>query len=97
MFCIFLYTHSLLKKQDEISKQETYASIGSFMICAYAVSIYVGTIGAGNELAVTIVSLFVFLPTNFDLLPIYNLHITIVALAMFFVSSYITKTPDKFM
>lgn len=74
MFCIFLYTHSLLKKQDEISKQETYASIGSFMICAYAVSIYVGTIGAGNELAVTIV-----------------------ALAMFFVSSYITKTPDKFM
>ena len=62
MFCIFLYTHSLLKKQDEISKQETYASIGSFMICAYAVSIYVGTIGAGNELAVTIVSLFVFLP-----------------------------------
>lgn len=34
MFCIFLYTHSLLKKQDEISKQETYASIGSFMICA---------------------------------------------------------------
>lgn len=97
MFCIFLYTHSLLKKQDEISKQETYASIGSFMICAYAVSIYVATIGAGNELAVTIVSLFVFLPTNFDLLPIYNLHITIVALAMFFVSSYITKTPDKFM
>ena len=97
MFCIFLYTHSLLKKQDEISKQETYASIGSFMICAYAVTIYVGTIGAGNELAVTIVSLFVFLPTNFDLLPIYNLHITIVALAMFFVSSYITKTPDKFM
>lgn len=81
MFCIFLYTHSLVKKQDEISKQEARISIGSFMICAYAVSIYVGTFGSGNELAVTIVSLFVFLPTNFDLLPIYNLYVTIIALA----------------
>ena len=96
MFCIFLYTHNLVKKQDEISKKEARISISSFMICAYVVSIYVGTFGSGNELAVTIVSLFVFLPTNFDLLPIYNLYVTIIALAVFFVSSYISKTPDKF-
>lgn len=96
MFCIFLYTQNLVKKQDEISKKEARISISSFMICAYVVSIYVGTFGSGNELAVTIVSLFVFLPTNFDLLPIYNLYVTIIALAVFFVSSYISKTPDKF-
>ena len=92
MFCIFLYTQNLVKKQDEISKKEARISISSFMICAYVVSIYVGTFGSGNELAVTIVSLFVFLPTNFDLLPIYNLYVTIIALAVFFVSSYISKT-----
>ena len=37
MFCIFLYTQNLVKKQDEISKKEARISISSFMICAYDV------------------------------------------------------------
>lgn len=97
MFVIFLFSCNLYRRGTNITKREVWACMGLFMICAYSVMIYLGTFGAGNELAVTIVCLFTFMPTNFDILPIYNIRLTLIAAVVFLVSSYLSKSPDKFM
>lgn len=97
MFVICIYANILMKKKESVSKREAWFCMGLFIICAYMETIWLGTFVSGNELAVTSVCLFVFIPTNFDILPIYNLWITFVAAAVFFLSSYLSKTPDKFL
>lgn len=97
MFAIFLFSSNLYRRGENISKKEVWACMGLFVAGAYSVMIYLGTFAAGNELAVTIVCLFTFMPTNFDILPIYNIRITMTAAVVFFVCSYLSKTPDKFL
>lgn len=97
MFAIFFYSYRLSKKEQELRKREVWACMGLFMTCAYAVAIYLGTFVSSKELAVTIVCLFVFMPTNFDILPIYNIFLTLCAAGTFFICSYMAKAPDRFL
>lgn len=96
MVIIFLFSNKLYQKGENISKREVWVCMGLFITCAYAVMIYLGTFAAGNELAVTVVCLFTFMPTNFDILPVYNIRLTLAAAVVFLVCSYLSKTPDKF-
>lgn len=95
MFAIFFYSYNLSRKEQELRKREVWACMGLFMICAYAVTIYLGTFVNSKELAVTIVCLFVFMPTNFDILPVYNILLTLCAAGTFFFFSYLAKEPDR--
>lgn len=97
MFAIFFYSYRLLKREQELRKREVWVCMGMFMICAYTVTIYLGTAVSSKELAVMIVCLFVFMPTNFDILPIYNILLTFLAVGTFFFFSYLLKPIDRFM
>lgn len=86
-----LSTNCLKKNPKTISKPIAWTLMAMFVVCAYAVTIYIGTFGAGGQLAVMCVSLFIFLQINFDILPIYNLVVTTFAVVSFWICSYLSK------
>lgn len=70
---------------------------GLIMFCAiitYSFGIFIGTFGAGNDLAVTVVWQFIFISIIFDMTPMKNLIMIPVAIIFIF-CSYITKDNIK--
>lgn len=95
MLLIYVLSTNCLKKNPKtISKPVSWTLMAMFVVCAYAVTIYIGTFGAHQQLAVMCVALFIFLQINFDILPIYDVIITIFAVAAFWISSYLSKSTE---
>lgn len=91
---VFLISSKVYKFSKRYS---TNVKNGLIMVCAiitYSFGIFIGTFGAGNDLAVTVVWQFIFISIIFDMIPMKNL-IMIPTAIIFIFCSYITKDNIK--
>lgn len=98
MLLVYVASSLYLKKNgDTVARTVSWIIMATFIACAYGITIYLGTFESRGNLAVTCVSLFIFLQINFDLLPRYNMVATVIAAIVFFVCSYLSKPMGQFI
>lgn len=96
MLAIHFLSRFMLKNMDKITPLKTDILIDVFSIVCFLVAIYLGTFAAGDEMAVPSVWMFFFAILIFNRLPIQNLIVCVIASAVFFICSYVTKRPYIF-
>lgn len=96
MCAVFAISRGMLCDQIKITSRRTDMLLDVFSLICFLVAIYLGTFAAGDEMAVPSVWMFFFIILIFNRLPMKNCFVTLIAMAIFGVCSYITKRPYIF-
>lgn len=94
MIAVGVISKNIYKGNIKVSDKAINHIIDFTSFCAYALGILCGTVKADNNLAVSIIWLFLFVQIMFNRLPLENL-IVVPSAAVFIVLSFLTKDHSK--
>jgi len=92
----FSVRHTLFSTKEVTASRADFL-VFLFSFALYFLCLYIGTVDMDGYPAVTLVAILLFLQIDFDTLPHKNLITILIALTIFLISSYFSKSKDVFI